>query len=159
MRKKKYFFDKIQIFLVLFIMLSIILVVQTCRQNDDMPLELSFNQEICKGEKVAFAEGSPLYFSWNGKTLYLMCRKTVEFETVDGVRERHGQVIRDFTFGHVSLPDQPGVVEEKEMLVARTGSDRTFFLQTKATVRGIDYCLYRIQDGVKTIVCTGCFSS
>lgn len=159
MRKKRYFFDKIQIFLVLFIVLVIILVAQTCRQDSDMSSEPLFNQEICSKKMVAFAEGCPLYFSWNGKMLYLMCRKTVAFEMVDGARKRHGQVMRDFTFGHVSLPDQPGVVEEKEMLVARIGLDRTFFLQTKATVRGIDYCLYRIQDGVKTIVCTGRFPS
>lgn len=159
MRKKRYFFDKIQIFLVLFIMLGIIFMTQTCRQDDDVSSEPFLNKDICSREMVAFADGCPFHFSWNGKTLYLMCRKTVEFETVNGTHDRHGQMMREFTFGHVSLPDRPGAVEEKEMLVARTGSDRTFFLRTKATVRGIDYCLYRIQDGVKTIVCTGSFSS
>lgn len=143
--------------MLLFIVLVIFIIAPMCGSGKENSRDPILNEEVCAKEVSVFCDGNPLSLCWNGRTLYVVCRKTVDFVAVDGEHERHGQMLRDFTFGHVSLSVEKDV-EEKEIFLAQTEAGCMFYLHTRATNKEMDYELYKIKDGVKTVVCKGKFS-
>ena len=160
MRKKRYFFNKSHVGAFVLILLVVIITLCMCRESGNA-FEPVLATDVSSQEKIAFSQNAPFAFDWNGNTLYVSCKKTVNFVTVDGnKKKRSGIILREFVFTHVSLPLKSQNVQEQNLFLGwlDTSLETKVFLYTKADNKKIDYSLYKLSSKAEKVVLQeGCF--